>query len=186
MSAKAEPWYWRYVAMAAISTCSICSVAVAAFGFIFWDNIKAVRAAGVECFKPQTPSFDSIAAAAAVGRLDMLSLIFTCFALILAVSGLFGFWMFRREVLSEARDAAEIAVPDIVREVMQRTYPSPPDPGDRKSSLADVGYGKNDVPEGGSDEAAGSAGYYTPASDESPSAGGDNGQGPGNQGVGDA
>jgi hypothetical protein len=83
----------------------------------YGSNLDVISSAGAICY-PSGKSFDSIAAAQMIGRLDQVSFLMTMGGIFLAFFALGGFWMIRREAIDEAcKVAAEAA-----RETAQKYY----------------------------------------------------------------
>jgi len=118
MSARlGKPWsreVWKIIAILALAS----SVIMAAVGIYvvlaFKANIDVVAHGAPICLAGMR-DYDSIAAAQAIGRLDLVSFLLTTGGILLGLFSLIGFWIIRREAMEEARDAAL----EEVRRVMQ-------------------------------------------------------------------
>lgn len=71
----------------------------------FKSNIDVISGGAPMCVAGMR-DFDSIAAAQAIGRLDLVSFLLTTGGILLGIFSLIGFWIIRREAMEEARDAA--------------------------------------------------------------------------------
>jgi uncharacterized protein YneF (UPF0154 family) len=65
-------------------------------------------------------NFDSIAAANAIGRLDIVSMVLAFLGIIVAIVALGGFWLVRREAKEAAAEVAREVAPAIVRDYMTK------------------------------------------------------------------
>ena len=83
----------------------------------YGSNLDAISNAGAICYPPGK-SFDSIAAAQMIGRLDQVSFLMTIGGIFLAFFAFVGFWMIRREAIDEAR----IVAADAARDTAQKYY----------------------------------------------------------------
>lgn len=106
--AHGKPWsrdVWKFIAMAALAS----SVIMAAVGIYvvlaFKANIDVFSEGAPICLKGMR-DYDSIAAAQAIGRLDLVSFLLTTGGVLLGIFSLIGFWIIRREAMEEAREAA--------------------------------------------------------------------------------
>jgi hypothetical protein len=138
-----KPWtveVWRLIAILALSSAMILGAVMVYCVWAFKSNLSAIIDGAPVCLKGAA-TFDSIAAAQAIGRLDLVSFLLTIAGLLLGVFTLFGFWIIRREAREEARETArETAFSEVKRisqlygldENVRRTYNqhSQP-PGDR-------------------------------------------------------
>jgi len=103
-----KPWsadIWRIIALWSVGASVVLSAGLVYFFFAFRSNLGVILDGAPLCLA-KARSFDSIAAAQAVGRLDLVSFLLTMGGLFIAVFSLFGFWIIRREALEEAREAA--------------------------------------------------------------------------------
>lgn len=98
---------WRYSKAIGVAALVLNLAAINYFAWSYYDNLSAVSRLGRLCPTIGSNDFDSIRAAQAIGRLDVVTLLFGVVAIILAIAALLGFQIFRREALDEARDAAE-------------------------------------------------------------------------------
>lgn len=92
----------------------------------FKSNIDVISGGAPICVAGMR-DFDSIAAAQAIGRLDLVSFLLTTGGILLGIFSLIGFWIIRREAMEEARDAATEQVRRIAQlygldENEKRTY----------------------------------------------------------------
>lgn len=100
---------WRLFALLALAACFSLTAAVTWVALAFGSNLRKISEGAQVCLAGAR-SYDSIAAAQMIGRLDLVSFLLTVGGLLLAVFALMGFWMIRREALDEAsRVAAEEA-----------------------------------------------------------------------------
>lgn len=85
------------------------SVIMAAVGIYvvlaFKSNIDVISSGAPICLAGMR-EYDSIAAAQAIGRLDLVSFLLTTGGILLGIFSLIGFWIIRREAMEEARTAA--------------------------------------------------------------------------------
>ena len=81
-----------------------------------------------------------------MGRLDIINAMFAGFGIVLALAGFIGIWVFRREVLAEAKDEVARLVPDEVRRLNQQYFPrSPAGNGGQVYTPSDVPYISTEV-----------------------------------------
>lgn len=83
----------------------------------YGSNLDAISSAGAICY-PSGKSFDSIAAAQMIGRLDQVSFLMTIGGIFMAFFAFVGFWMIKREAIDEACKVAA----DAARETAQKYY----------------------------------------------------------------
>lgn len=106
--------------MASLSLLFVTWLTLIWVAYVFGDNLAAIDAAGTVLFSGNSADFDSIQAAQMMGRLDMVALLLAMLGIIFALAGLFGFWIFRREAIHEARTVAE----DVARKTANEFYGS--------------------------------------------------------------
>jgi uncharacterized membrane protein len=66
----------------------------------FKSNMDVITASAPICYAAMN-KFDSIAAAQAIGRLDLVSFLLTTGGILLGAFSLIGFWVIRREAMEE-------------------------------------------------------------------------------------
>lgn len=87
-----------------------------AFGlWAYSDNLRLIADGQPVCLAGYR-SYDSIAAAQAIGRLDLVSFMISVGGLFLAFFAFIGFWMIRREALDEAQRCATDTAAKVARE----------------------------------------------------------------------
>lgn len=96
---------WKFIAISALSVASVQAFAAIYVVLAFKSNISVISENAPMCFGGMA-DFDSIAAAQAIGRLDLVSFLLTTGGILLGAFSLIGFWVIRREAMEEARDAA--------------------------------------------------------------------------------
>lgn len=112
---------WRFIALIALTVSVTLSVSVIWIALAFGSNLRKISEGASVCLAGQR-SYDSIAAAQMIGRLDLVSFLLTVGGLLLAVFAFMGFWMIRREALDEA---ARVAA-DEARRIAQNYYAAAP------------------------------------------------------------
>jgi hypothetical protein len=134
--------FWRLIALLAVSGCFALTAAVVWVALAYGSNLREIKAGAQVCLAGSR-SYDSVAAAQMIGRLDLVSFLLTAGGLMLAVFALMGFWMIRREALDEAgrvaRDEArKIAQEYALDENQEGTYLSSRRAGPRMRKPARV------------------------------------------------
>ena len=96
---------WKLIAILALAA-AIIQACVGVYAVLaFKSNMDIITASAPVCYGSMK-NFDSIAAAQAIGRLDLVSFLLTTGGILLGAFSLIGFWVIRREAMEEARDAA--------------------------------------------------------------------------------
>lgn len=108
---------WKLLAILATSACAALTAAVIWVALAYGSNLREITEGAQVCLVGAR-SYDSVAAAQMIGRLDLVSFLLTVGGLLLAVFALMGFWMIRREALDEASRVAA----DEARKVAQKFY----------------------------------------------------------------
>lgn len=106
--AKLKPWskdVWKVVAIIALAAAVIQACVGIYVVLAFKSNIDVISSGTPICLAGMR-DYDSIAAAQAIGRLDLVSFLLTTGGVLLGVFSLIGFWIIRREAMEEAREAA--------------------------------------------------------------------------------
>lgn len=106
--ARKQEWskgVWKLIAILALAASSIQAMVGIYVVFAFKSNMDVITASAPICYADMD-KFDSIAAAQAIGRLDLVSFLLTTGGILLGAFSLIGFWVIRREAMEEARDAA--------------------------------------------------------------------------------
>lgn len=106
------------IAILALAAAMVLGAVVVYAVLAFKSNLGAVIEGAPICLKDAT-TFDSIAAAQAIGRLDLVSFLLTTGGILLGLFSLMGFWIIRREARDEAREAAA----EEVRKIAQLYFP---------------------------------------------------------------
>lgn len=96
---------WKMIAIVALSAAVLQTIVGIYVVFAFKSNIDVLAESAPVCYAGMA-DFDSIAAAQAIGRLDLVSFLLTTGGVLLGIFSLIGFWIIRREAMEEARDAA--------------------------------------------------------------------------------
>lgn len=97
------------------------SASVIWIALAYGSNLRKITEGASVCLAGQR-SYDSVAAAQMIGRLDLVSFLLTIGGILLAVFAFMGFWMIRREALDEA---ARVAA-DEVRRIAQDYFAATP------------------------------------------------------------
>lgn len=103
-----KPWsveIWRIIAIIALSASTIMGAVIIYSVMAFKSNLNVILKGAPVCLK-DAAKFDSIAAAQAIGRLDLVSFLLTTGGMLLGLFSLMGFWIIRREARDEAREIA--------------------------------------------------------------------------------
>lgn len=131
-----KPWtveIWRTIAILALAASMLlCAVIIYAV-FAFKSNLGVVLKGAPICLK-DAQTFDSIAAAQAIGRLDLVSFLLTTGGIMLGLFSLMGFWIIRREARDEAREAAAEEVRTIAQFYFQKKNGEGTNGGDNPQS----------------------------------------------------
>jgi len=103
-----KPWpreIWRALALMSLACSLVVAAGVSYIAFAFKQNLTTIMEGAPVCLG-NFRSYDSIAAAQSIGRLDAISFLLTVGGLLMGVFALLGFWIIRREARDEAREAA--------------------------------------------------------------------------------
>lgn len=104
----------RLAALIAIAFSSFSLAGTSWLMFCVWWNLSELRD-----LRPKLgPEFDSLAAAAAVGRLDVVSIVLTFLGIIAALGVLYGWSAFRAAAVRAAVDEIENRLPEELKQYM--------------------------------------------------------------------
>lgn len=106
--AAIKPWtveIWRLIAILALAISTLLGCVIIYVIFAFKSNWDVMVRGAPICLQ-DSRAYDSIAAAQAIGRLDLVSFLLTTGGVLLGLFSLLGFWIVRREARDEAREAA--------------------------------------------------------------------------------
>lgn len=132
-----KPWsveIWRTIAIIALAASTLLGAVVVYSAFAFKSNLSVILEGAPICLK-DAKSFDSIAAAQAIGRLDLVSFLLTTGGIMLGLFSLMGFWIIRREARDEAREAAAEEVRKIAQLYFKNQNGNGTNGGDKPQSV---------------------------------------------------
>lgn len=108
----------RLCALVALGLSAASFSCTAILIYALWSNVESLKKAGV--IPKLDANFDAVAAAAAVGRLDVISIVLTFLGIVAALGVLYGWTAFRAAAVSAAIEELENRLPDELREYMAK------------------------------------------------------------------
>lgn len=105
---------WRIIVFVSVTLNVISTLGILYGIYAFQDSLYLFKHSRIETLA----DFDTVAAAAMVGRLDIVSLLLAFVGILVAIVGIGGVWYSRREAVGAAQSEAQTVVPDEVQKYM--------------------------------------------------------------------